>query len=152
MQYGLHPERDPIAVPFEAKGVPHGQSEFGHPDAAIGLTCLAFYYAGTSKEQLRESLKQILNSEDPAAEFDRWTGGTQDLPDGLQWNTINVDDEKQTTESSRACLSCAEADFPTSSAVRATESAPRSLESPPRGVLQRIYYLIRLSWPAACSA
>jgi hypothetical protein len=30
VQYGLHPDRYPIAVPFEAKGVPSEQAEFGH--------------------------------------------------------------------------------------------------------------------------
>jgi hypothetical protein len=48
VQYGLHPTRDPMAVPFEAKGIPSEQAEFGHPDAAILLTCLAFYYTGLS--------------------------------------------------------------------------------------------------------
>lgn len=99
VQYGLHPKRDPIAVPYEAKGVPHEQSEFGHPDVAIGLTCLSFYYAGISMKQARESLREVLKSEDPAAEFDRWTGSTQELPDGLQhWSSINVDDDKQMTQ------------------------------------------------------
>jgi hypothetical protein len=35
VQYGLHPTRDPIAVPYSAKGVPSEQSEWGHPDVAI---------------------------------------------------------------------------------------------------------------------
>lgn len=30
--YGIHPGRDPIAVPFTAKGVPSEQAEFGHPE------------------------------------------------------------------------------------------------------------------------
>ncbi|KAI1041411.1 hypothetical protein LB505_005621 [Fusarium chuoi] len=41
VEYGLHPHRDPIAVPFHAKGVPSDQSEWGHPDVAILFTCLA---------------------------------------------------------------------------------------------------------------
>lgn len=32
VQYGLHPQRDPIAVPYHAKGVPSEQSEWGHSD------------------------------------------------------------------------------------------------------------------------
>lgn len=39
VQYGLHPERHPIAVPFTAKGVPSPTSEWGHPDVAIILVC-----------------------------------------------------------------------------------------------------------------
>lgn len=34
VQYGLHPSRDPVAVPFHAKGVPSEQSEFGHADVS----------------------------------------------------------------------------------------------------------------------
>ncbi|KAK8035096.1 hypothetical protein PG993_010091 [Apiospora rasikravindrae] len=72
VQYGLHESRDPIAVPFEAKGIPHPQAEFGHPDAAIVLTY------------------------DPAAEFDRWTGGCGGTPETLRnVNNINSEDEKQ---------------------------------------------------------
>ena len=46
VQYGLHPNRHPIAVPFDAKGVPSEQAEFGHPDVSILFTCSAFYYSG----------------------------------------------------------------------------------------------------------
>jgi hypothetical protein len=38
VQYGLSPNRHPIAVPFEAKGVPSSHAEFGHPGVAIVLT------------------------------------------------------------------------------------------------------------------
>lgn len=31
VQYGLHPTRDPIAVPYHAKGTPSDQAEWGHP-------------------------------------------------------------------------------------------------------------------------
>ncbi len=34
VQYGIHPSRDPVAVPFHAKGVPSEQSEFGHVDVS----------------------------------------------------------------------------------------------------------------------
>jgi hypothetical protein len=37
VQYGLHPHRDPIAVPYLAKGVPSASAEWGHPDVAIVL-------------------------------------------------------------------------------------------------------------------
>ncbi len=38
VQYGLHARRDPIAVPFEAKGVPAESAEFGYPDVAISTS------------------------------------------------------------------------------------------------------------------
>ncbi|KAI9833796.1 MAG: hypothetical protein M1819_003531 [Sarea resinae] len=101
VQYGVHPRRDPIAVPFHAKGVPSEQAEWGHPDVAILFTCLAFYYEGLNVEHLRQSLGHILKSDDPSSEYDRWTqnSGSSGLPDSLrEWNAINVDDEAQLRE------------------------------------------------------
>lgn len=99
VQYGLHPDRHPIAVPYEAKGVPSEQAEFGHPDVAILLTCLAFYHTGLSMAQLKQSLGHVLTSDDPASEYDRWTADCESLPGALRhWNFINVDDEGQVTE------------------------------------------------------
>ncbi|EFX03783.1 hypothetical protein CMQ_711 [Grosmannia clavigera kw1407] len=97
VQYGLHPHRWPIAVPFEAKGVPSERSEFGHPDVAILLTCLAFYYIGLNRSQFCEGLKHVLqHTDDPASEYERWTAGAVGLPSELQhWNMINVDDSAQ---------------------------------------------------------
>jgi hypothetical protein len=94
VQYGLHPLRYPMAVPFHAKGVPSERSEWGHPDSAILLTCLAFYYEGISLEQLRESLGHILKSDEPTAEYDRLTKGAVNLPGALRdWSSINIDDD-----------------------------------------------------------
>ncbi|KAI9742779.1 MAG: hypothetical protein M1818_003508 [Claussenomyces sp. TS43310] len=99
VQYGLHPDRHPIAVPFEAKGVPSEQAEFGHPDVAILLTCLAFYYSGLTMSQFREGLQRVLMSDDPAAEYDRWIHRSDTLPETLlHWNIINVEDEGQLEE------------------------------------------------------
>lgn len=99
VQYGLHPRRDPIAVPFHAKGVPSDQAEWGHPDAAILFTCLAFYYSGLNIPQLRSCLQNIMLSDDPGSEYGRWTQQTAILPLTLQhWNIINVDDDDQVRE------------------------------------------------------
>jgi hypothetical protein len=99
VQYGLHPSRDPIAVPFEAKGVPSAQAEFGHPDAAILFTCLAFYYSGLDQAQFSEGLRHVLSSHDPSSEYDRWTSSCDTLPEALyHWNIINVDDQGQLEE------------------------------------------------------
>jgi hypothetical protein len=99
VEYGLHPHRDPIAVPFHAKGVPSDQSEWGHPDVAILFTCLAFYYDGVNPSQLRQSLEHILKSDDPSTEYDNWTRSTENFPSSLKaWNSINVDDEMQLSE------------------------------------------------------
>ncbi|RAK87649.1 hypothetical protein BO79DRAFT_246177 [Aspergillus costaricaensis CBS 115574] len=98
VQYGLHPGRDPMAVPFQAKGVPSDYAEWGHPDVAILFTCLAFYHEGLSQEQCRRCLQAVLKSDDPATEYDRLTQ-TSDLPEALRhWNLINVDDQGQVSE------------------------------------------------------
>lgn len=99
VQYGLHQDRHPIAVPFEAKGVPSEQSEFGHPDVAILLTCLAFYYTGLTSKQFCQGLQQVLQSDDPATQYEWWTSGCDHLPEALHhWNAINIDDEGQVEE------------------------------------------------------
>lgn len=99
VQYGLHPKRHPIAVPFEAKGVPSEQAEFGHPDVTILFTCLAFYYSGLSISQLKEGVGHVLKSDDPASEYDQWTAGCDSLPEALRhWNIINADDAGQVQE------------------------------------------------------
>lgn len=93
VQYGLHPDRHPVAVPYEAKGKPSEQAEFGHPDVAILLTCLSFYHTGLTLEQLRQGLSHVLQSDDPAAHYERWISMcTEDMP---HWNTVNTDDDGQ---------------------------------------------------------
>lgn len=99
VQYGLHKNRDPMAVPFHAKGVPSDHSEWGHPDVAILFTCLAFYYDGISLAQLRESLEHCLKSDDPSSEYDRWTQNSPGFPDSLkEWNSVNIEDDTQLHE------------------------------------------------------
>ncbi|KAF2494893.1 hypothetical protein BU16DRAFT_590135 [Lophium mytilinum] len=97
VQYGLNPLRDPIAVPYHAKGVPSAQSEWGHPDVSILFTCLSFYYDGLTLPQIHQSLEHVLKGDDPTTEYERWA--TEDLPGSLRdWNAINVDDEAQLAE------------------------------------------------------
>ncbi|KAB8271491.1 hypothetical protein BDV30DRAFT_228123 [Aspergillus minisclerotigenes] len=99
VQYGLHPDRAPMAVPFHAKGVPSDHAEWGHPDVANLFTCLSFYHRGLTEHQFRQSLQEILRSDDPAIEYDRWTQASFTLPETLRhWNTINVDDRGQVSE------------------------------------------------------
>ncbi|KAI0854775.1 hypothetical protein F4860DRAFT_84991 [Xylaria cubensis] len=96
VQYGLHPNRDPIAVPYEAKGKPSEQAEYGHPDVAILFTCLSFYYAGLTQAQLVQSVQHLLHSNDPAAQYEWWTSTCTNLPRSLRhWNVINPDDKGQ---------------------------------------------------------
>ncbi|KAK0726366.1 hypothetical protein B0T21DRAFT_453008 [Apiosordaria backusii] len=99
VQYGLHPNRDPVAVPFHAKGVPSDQSEWGHPDVAILFTCLVFYYDGILESQLRQALARVLKSDDPSTEYDKWVQSCDNFPESLKaWNGINVEDNVQIHE------------------------------------------------------
>ncbi|KAL6353777.1 hypothetical protein LRP88_12769 [Fusarium phalaenopsidis] len=98
VQYGLHPHRAPIAVPYEAKGVPSETAEYGHPDTALVLTCLAFYQTGLSKVQVAKNLQHIMKSDDPAAHYERLVHSCR-LPASLQqWNLLDMDDEVQMDE------------------------------------------------------
>lgn len=98
VQYGLH-SRSPIAVPFHAKGVPSEQAEWGHPDVAIVLTYLTFYYDGLSIDQLGQCLQSLSQSDDPSGEYDRWGAHVPGLPESLRhWNLISIDDDMQVRE------------------------------------------------------
>ncbi|ORX94071.1 hypothetical protein BCR34DRAFT_608383 [Clohesyomyces aquaticus] len=97
VQYGLHPTRCPIAVPFLAKGVPSPTAEWGHPDVAIILTCLSFYYQGLDLVQFKQAFQQLLKSDEPSIEFEKWA--SVNLPHALRYyNAINVEDSSQLRE------------------------------------------------------
>ncbi|KAF5593544.1 uncharacterized protein FSUBG_9779 [Fusarium subglutinans] len=97
VQYGLHPDRAPIAVPFEAKGIPSQTAEYGHPDTALVLTCLSFYHAGLSKSRFLQSLQLISNSEDPSSHYQRFVF-SRHLPENLEhWHQLEIEDEAQVT-------------------------------------------------------
>ena len=99
VQYGIHPGRDPIAVPFRSKGIPSEHAEFGHPDVSILLTCLSFYQSGLTFPQFLQALNNLLRSDEPVREFDLWRQDVERFPDSLcSWNSINVDDETQTRQ------------------------------------------------------
>ncbi|KAL8728585.1 MAG: hypothetical protein Q9166_005318 [cf. Caloplaca sp. 2 TL-2023] len=96
VQYGIHPLRDPIAVPFRSKGIPSDQAEFGYPDVSIMLTCLSFYNTGLTLPQFQQSLGLLLKSEEPVREFESWTSEAVGFPESLRsCNSINIDDETQ---------------------------------------------------------
>lgn len=96
VQYGLHPLRDPVAVPYLAKGIPSQLAEWGHVEVSLVLTCLSFYYQGLSMEQLKQSLEQVLKSDDPAREYEQWTQGAVSLSDQYRdWGSINLEDAVQ---------------------------------------------------------
>jgi len=96
VQYGVDPRRDPIAVPFNAKGVPSDQSEWGHPDVAILFTIQAHYYSGLSLEQVRQSLALVARSDDPARAYQVFIHACTSLKGTFRdWEAINTNDGSQ---------------------------------------------------------
>ncbi|KAF2133722.1 hypothetical protein P153DRAFT_330168 [Dothidotthia symphoricarpi CBS 119687] len=97
VQYGLHPSRDPIAVPYQAKGIASPTAEWGHPDVAIILTCLSFYYEGLTMAQFKQAFEQLVKSDEPSIEYEKWVVGN--VPEALRdYNAINVEDSNQLRE------------------------------------------------------
>ncbi|KAG8215417.1 hypothetical protein J3R82DRAFT_9025 [Butyriboletus roseoflavus] len=82
VDYGLHPLRTMLAVPYRAKDIPAQRAEFGHPDIAIILTCLSYYYGGLSEGQLKVSFEILLKQDDPSLDYDLWSSE--------QWNEFLV--------------------------------------------------------------
>ena len=74
----------PLAVPYRAKDIPAPNTQFGHPDLTIILTCLSYYYAGLSKEQLRVAFEIVLDEDDPSVEYALWIKECESPPESLQ--------------------------------------------------------------------
>lgn len=100
VEYGLHPSRCLVAVPYRAKGVPSEGAEFGHPDVAVTLTCLSYYYEGLTKEQLRDCFILLAKLNDPYTEFQNWVSlCIDDLPAGLQtYSGVNLQDDQNVSQ------------------------------------------------------
>jgi Protein of unknown function (DUF3638)/Protein of unknown function (DUF3645) len=96
VNYGLHPTRCLISVPYRAKGIPSANAEFGHTEVAIALTCLSYYYTGIKLGQLRMCLEKVLGMDDPSQEMESWTQSAESLPTELRsWRSINLKDHRQ---------------------------------------------------------
>ena len=81
----------------QAKGVPSPTAEWGHPDVAITLTCLSIYYEGLNIAQFKQAFEQLVKSDDPSVEYDRWTANG--IPLGFSdYTAINVEDSWQLNE------------------------------------------------------
>jgi hypothetical protein len=80
--------------------VPSLRAEFGHPDVAIALTCLSYYYGGLSKDQMLQCFDLLAKLDDPEGEYDRWVESEEDLPVTLRQLTgVNINDETVIDES-----------------------------------------------------
>jgi hypothetical protein len=74
--------------------VPSLKAEFGHPDVAITLTCLSYYYGGLSQAQVLQCLERLFKLDDPTHEYDQWVDiATDDVPVEIQrLSGINMND------------------------------------------------------------
>ena len=76
--------------------MPSIRAEFGHPDVAIALTCLSYYYGGLTKEQVLQCFGLLAKLDNPNMEYDEWVKSGKDVPDSLrQISGVNTDDETQ---------------------------------------------------------
>ena len=72
------------------------RAEFSHPDVAITLTCLSYYYGGLTKAQVLLCFDLLAKLKNLEMEYDHWVGLARYLPVELrQLNGVNTDDEKQ---------------------------------------------------------
>ena len=82
--------------------VPSLRAEFGHPDVAITLTCLSYYYGGLTKNQLLLCFDLLAQLDDGEMEYDHWVEFEQDLlrlPSALHHlRGVNTEDETQVDE------------------------------------------------------
>ncbi|RLN90956.1 hypothetical protein BBJ28_00011407 [Nothophytophthora sp. Chile5] len=96
VEYGVRPKghgRDgmgTLAVPFRAKDVPSERADFGHPDVAICLTLLSYYYSGLNERQMHKLLSDLKNSVSGEVELRGWLVGVEDAPTDL--TSVNLVD------------------------------------------------------------
>jgi Protein of unknown function (DUF3645) len=117
VDYGLDPSRTLLAVPYRAKvclvvktaqclltvfhaqDVPSLRAEFSHPDVAIALTCLSYYYGGLTRDQVLLCFDLLVKMDSPEMEYDHWVTFTRDMPRELhKLNGVNTEDETQVDE------------------------------------------------------
>jgi len=100
VDYGLDLKRSMLAVPYRAKDSPSGQSEFSHPDVALTLTCLSYYYSGLTENQLEVAFRALFKTDNPVLEYEKWWKHMTCLGDAdlKHLNAINLEDSRQWTE------------------------------------------------------
>ena len=84
-----------MAVPYLAKDVPSPRAEFGHPDIALGLTCLSYYYSGLSSDQMLDCFAKMRSAGDPSIVYDEWVRFSALSAQLKSECNINVDDARQ---------------------------------------------------------
>ena len=92
-----------MAVPFRAKDVAAENTEFGHPDVALILTHLSYYYSGLNDKQLMQCLNRMNDEEqDPDRIYEDWIFQEDKTNERIlniqHWKSINLKNSQQTTE------------------------------------------------------
>lgn len=95
VNYGLDLQRCLMAVPYRAKSTPSLSAEFAHPDVAIILTCLSYYYTGLTDSQLRTCFQFLGRLTDPSLEYQKWQQHSGLPPKLRNFSGINLDDGNQ---------------------------------------------------------
>ncbi|KAF5364789.1 hypothetical protein D9758_009371 [Tetrapyrgos nigripes] len=80
VDYGLDLSRSLLAVPYRAKDVPSIRAEFGHPDVALALTCLTYYYQGLDSAQLKICFDLLFKLDNPPLEYESWVDDDEAIP------------------------------------------------------------------------
>jgi hypothetical protein len=93
VEYGLDPRRCLMAVPYRAKGIPSTNSEFGHPDVAILLTCLSYYYTGLTIEQMYSCFTILSKDSNPQDVYNDWTSSNEFPLHLKSYEAVNLDDK-----------------------------------------------------------
>ena len=111
VNYGINPNscfKRLMAVPFRAKDVPAERTEFGHPDIALVLTQLSYYYSGLNDMQLFQCLDRLNREErDPESIYAEWIAEEyeHDVQQSVkQWKGINLEECEQETHASFSIL------------------------------------------------
>ncbi|KAJ9257552.1 hypothetical protein DTO195F2_5534 [Paecilomyces variotii] len=102
VNYGPDDSRNPptrLSVPYRAKDNPAPQSEFSHPDVVVVLTCLSYYYAGLSDDDLVAAFHHLLKSDQADTEYQAWIDDAPDLSYAYrQLGGINLQDRHHCIE------------------------------------------------------
>jgi hypothetical protein len=70
VDYGLDPSRTLLAVPYKAKDMPSPRADFGHPDVALILTSLSYYYGGLTDDQVALCFEMLFKLDNPVLEYE----------------------------------------------------------------------------------
>lgn len=102
VNYGPDDSRNPptrLSVPYRAKDNPAPRSEFSHPDVVVVLTCLSYYYAGLSDDDLVAAFHHLLKSDQADTEYQAWIDDAPDLSYAYrQLGGINLQDRHHCIE------------------------------------------------------